>query len=241
MNPKTFSKKQKNYYDIFPENRDFYLLDSYEKIKDFRATNFEDHEYIYVISESSEGIKENIYKRSDFLNDYEFIKAIEKNRNVSLNFIISKKPINIGGRETRLLTGIKSRKKLMKEIERNTKINFNTNKNVIFKESFSVPAELKFYNRIFTFYIIEPDYNNISNNQNMININNNNNYNNLNQPNYLSNMNNNLNSSNFNFNQVHDFNQYIIPNNNMNIPLNNAFNPNIYKNKEDRKGHTGFL
>ena len=94
MNPKTYFKKQKNYYDIFPENRDFYLLDSYEKIKDFRATNFEDHEYIYVISESSEGIKENIYKRSDFLNDYEFIKAIEKNRNVSLNFIISKKPIN---------------------------------------------------------------------------------------------------------------------------------------------------
>ena len=240
MNPKAYSKKQKNYYNIFPENRDFYLLDSYEKIKDFRATNFEDPEYICVISESSERIEKNIYKRSDFLNDYEFIKAIEKNRNVSLNFIISKKHINIGGREVRLLTEIKSRSKIMKEIERNTKINFNTNKNVIFKESFSVPLELKFYNRIFTF-IIEPDYNNFSNNQNMININNNNNFNNLNQPNYLSNMNNNLNNSNFNFNQVHDFNQYIIPNNNMNIPLNNAFNPNIYKNKEDRKGHTGFL
>ena len=240
MNPKTYSKKQKNYCDIFPEKRDFYLLDSYEKIKDFRPTNFLDPEYICVKSESSE-IHENIYKRSDFLNDYEFIKAIEKNRNVSLNFIISKERINIGGSETRLLTEIKSRSKIMKEIERNTKINFNTNKNVIFKESFSVPAELKFYNRIFTFYFIEPNYNNISNNQNMININNNNNYNNLNQPNYLSNMNNNLNNINFNFNQVHDFNQYIIPNNNMNIPLNNAFNPNIYKNKEDRKGHTGFL
>jgi len=240
MNLKTYSKKQKNYYNIFPEKRDFYLLDSYEKIKDFRRTNFEDPEYICVISESSERIIENAYKRSDFLNDYEFIKAIEKNRNVSLNFIISKMHINIGGSETRLLTGIKSRKKLMKEIERNTKINFNTNKNVIFKQSFSVPIELKFYNRVFTF-IIEPDYNNISNNQNMININNNNNINNLNQPNYLSNMNNNLNNSNFNVNQVHDFNQYIIPNNNMNIPLNNAFNPNIYKNKEDRKGHTGFL
>ena len=227
MNPKTYSKKQKNYYNIFPEKRDFYLLDSYEKIKDFRRTNFEDPEYICVISESSERIIESIYKRSDFLNDYEFIKAIEKNRNVSLNFIISKKHINIGGREVRLLTEIKSRSKIMKEIERNTKINFNTNKNVIFKESFSVPAELKFYNRIFTFYFIEPIYIN--------------NFNNLNQPNYLSNMNNNLNNSNFNFNQVHDFNQYIIPNNNMNIPLNNAFNPNIYKNKEDRKGHTGFL
>ena len=227
MNPKTYFKKQKNYYNIFPENRDFYLLDSYEKIKDFRPTNFEDPEYICVISESSERIKENIYKRSDFLNDYEFIKAIEKNGNVSLNFIISKKRINIGGSETRLLTEIKSRSKIMKEIERNTKINFNTNKNVIFKESFSIPFELKFYNRIFTFYIIEPDYIN--------------NFNNLNQPNYLSNMNNNLNNSNFNFNQVHDFNQYIIPNNNMNIPLNNAFNPNIYENKEDRKGHTGFF
>ena len=241
MNPKAYSKKQKNYYNVFPENRDFYLLDSYEKIKDFRTTNFDDPEYICVISESSERIEKNIYKRSDFLNDYEFIKAIEKNRNVSLNFIISKKLINIGGREVRLLTEIKSRSKIMKEIERNTKINFNTNKNIIFKESFSIPVELKFYNRIFTFYITKLDYNNFSNNQNMININNNNNYNNLNQPNYLSNMNNNLNNSNFNFNQVHDFNQYIIPNNNMNIPLNNAFNPNIYKNKEDRKGHTGFL
>ena len=176
MNPKTYFKKQKNYYDIFPKNRAFYLLDSYEKIKDFRPTNFEDPEYICVISESSEKIKESIYKRSDFLNDYEFIKAIEKNGNVSLNFIISKMLINIGGREARLLTEIKSRSKIMKEIERNKKINFNTNKKVIFKESFSVPAELKFYNRIFTFYFIEPDYNNISNNQNMININNNNNF-----------------------------------------------------------------
>ena len=189
MNTKTYSKKLKNYYNIFPEKRDFYLLDSYEKIKDFRPTNFEDPEYICVISESSERIIENTYKRSDFLNDYEFIKAIEKNGNVSLNFIISKKFINIGGRENRLLTEIKLRRKIMKEIERNTKINFNTNKNVIFKESFSIPLELKFYNRIFTFYIIETDYNNISNNQNMININNNNNNNNLNQPNYLSNMN----------------------------------------------------
>ena len=205
MNHKTYSKIKNNYYNVFPEKRDFYLLDSYEKIKDFETTNFEDPEYICVISESSEGIKENAYKRSDFLNDYEFIKAIEKKRNVSLNFIISKKHINIGGRETRLLTEIKSRSKIMKEIERNTKINFNTNKNVIFKESFSVPLELKFYNRIFTFYFIEPDYNNISNNQNMININNNNNFNNLNQPNYLSNMNNNLNNSNFNVNQVNDF------------------------------------
>ena len=228
MNPKTFSKKQNNYYNIFPEKRDFYFLDSDEKIKDFKATNFEDPEYICVIVETvDKKIKENIYKRSDFLNDYEFIKAIEKNSNNSLNFIISKKKINIGGRETRLLTEIKSREKIMKEIERNTKINFNTNENVIFKESFSVPIELKFYNRVFTF-IIEPDYIN--------------NFNNINQPNYLSNMNNNLNNSNFNFNQVHEFNQYIISNNNnMNIPLNNAFNPNIYKNKEDRKGHTGFL
>ena len=152
MNPKTYSKKQNNYYNIFPEKRDFYFLDSDEKIKDFKATNFEDPEYICVILETvDKKIKENIYKRSDFLNDYDFIKAIEKNSKISLNFIISKKKINIGDRETRLLTEIKSRKKIMKEIERNTKINFNTNENVIFKESFSVPFELKFYNRIFTF------------------------------------------------------------------------------------------
>ena len=248
MNPKTFSKKQNNYYNIFPEKRDFYFLDSDEKIKDFKATNFEDPEYICVILETvDKKIKENIYKRSDFLNDYEFIKAIEKNSNNSLNFIISKKKINIGGRETRLLTEIKSREKIMKEIERNTKINFNTNENVIFKESFSVPFELKFYNRIFTFCIqtnsinLNNNYNNISNNgfNNNTNItqfpNNNNNYgnfgyNNINMNNNINNHctqnsqntgtnNNNLIINNFNGN----FNQNAFPYNNTNTNYSSNF------------------
>ena len=135
MNPKTYSKKQKNYYNIFPENRDFYLLDSYEKIKDFETTNFGDPEYICVISETNDKqIKEYLFKRIDFLNDFEFIKVLEKSSNVDLSFIISKNKINIGGRETRLLTEIKSRKRIMKEIERNTNINFNSNDNIFFKE-----------------------------------------------------------------------------------------------------------
>ena len=85
MNPK------KNYYNVFPKNREFYLLDSYEKIKDLETTNFEDPEYIFVISETNDKkIKENLFKRIDFLNDFEFIKVLEKNSNVDLSFIISK-------------------------------------------------------------------------------------------------------------------------------------------------------
>ena len=94
MNPQTMLKT-KNYYDEFPENRNFYFLDSYEKLKDFNQTNFEDPEYICIISENNEKqIKEGLYKRKDFLEHYEFIKAIEKNSNIDLNFIISKIKIN---------------------------------------------------------------------------------------------------------------------------------------------------
>ena len=233
MNPKI--QKPKNYDNVFPDNRDFFFLDSYEKIKDFKTTNFEDPEYICVISENNEKqIKENLYIRTDFLKDYEFIKVDVKNSKNYINFIISKWKINIGGRELRLLTEIKNRPLLIKEIYRKTKINFNTQDNIVlFKESFSVPPVLKFYNRIFTLYI---------SGQNKIN-------------NTISNLN-----SNFSFptNQTINnnyINNYI--NNNMDYIYNNKINNNInynnniqeinnnnyneYNSKEDPKGHTGFL
>ena len=196
MNPK------KNYYNKFPKNRAFYLLDSYEKIKDFETTNFGDPEYICVISETNDKkIKEYLFKRIDFLNDFEFIKVLEKNSNVDLSFIISKTLINIGGRETRLLTEIKSRKRIMKEIERNTNINFNSNDNIFFKEAFSIPIELKFYNRIFTLYIRKQNLNIINNNQNQFINNMNHNYNNhIISENQDKNINNNFNNNNFNNN-----------------------------------------
>ena len=246
MNPKTFSKKQNNYYNLFPEKRDFYFLDSDEKIKDFKATNFEDPEYICVIFETvDKKIKENIYKRSDFLNDYDFIKAIEKNSKISLNFIISKKKINIGDRETRLLTEIKSREKIMKEIERNTKINFNTNESVIFKESFSVPIELKFYNSIFTFYIHTLNLINVPNPTQLNNsINLNNNYNNISNNGFNNNTNitqfpnNNNNYGNFGYNNINmnnNINNHCTQDsqntgtNNNNL-INNNFNGNFNQN-----------
>ena len=131
-------------------------MDYYEKIKDFKTTNFDDPEYICVISEDKEKrIKENIYLRKDFLNDYEFIKVIYKNLTDGLNFIIAKNRINIGGSETRFLTEIKIRPLIMKEIYRRAKINLNSNENIIiFKEEFSVPNDQKFFNRIFKLFII---------------------------------------------------------------------------------------
>ena len=153
------------YYDEFPENRDFYFLDSYEKLKDFNPTNFEDPEYICIISENKEGF----YKRKDFLEHYEFIKAIEKNSNIDLNFIISKIKINIGGSSTRLLTEIKSRPLLMKEIYRRSKFNFNMPNFIIFKEEFSIPNKLKFYNRVFKIFVQKANLNDFQNNQTQAN------------------------------------------------------------------------
>ena len=250
MDPKTYTygKKPKNYYNTFPKKRDFYFLDSYENIKNFNTTNFEDPEYICVISQTSdENIKENCYKRNEFKNDYEFIKVTEKTKNISINFIISKNKINIGGRETRLLTEIKSRKKMMKEIERNLKINFNSNDNIFFKEAFSVPNELKFYNSIFTLYIQKQNLNIINNNQNKlndnINKNNNNNNNSNNGYNNYTNINPNQNYNNFgtfgsnindiniiNYNFSHNFQKTGVSNNNYNEQtIQNNF-PN-YKSK----------
>ena len=97
MKPNAYyiKKKQINFYNVFPENRDFYFLDDYEKLKDFKTTNFEDPEYICVIAVNKDRcIKENLYIRKDFLNDYEFIKVSEKKSNIDLNFIASRKKIN---------------------------------------------------------------------------------------------------------------------------------------------------
>ena len=191
MNPKTYSirKKHINYYNVFPKNRDFYFLDNYEKIKDFKTTNFEDPEYICVIANKEGRIKENLYIRKDFLNDYDFIKVTEKTSNIDLSFIISKNRINIGGRETRLLTEIKCRPLLIKEIYTRSKINFNTNESIYFKELFTVPTELKFYNRIFTLYFRGSKLNINLNNQNQQNNNYNNNFNmNFNYANNFSNI-----------------------------------------------------
>lgn len=210
MNAKTDNFKKKNYFIEFPKNRNFYFLGSYAKIKDFENSNFEDPEYICVITENEHNnVKENLYKRCDFIQDFEFIRVIEKDTNIELNFIASKENINIGGSDTRLLTLIKNRPLIMKEIKRNTKINFNTKKNIIFRPLFSVPLELKFFNKVFILYILDQNF---QNNQSTINNKGINTFNN--------------NNNNFGFN------------NNMNMgSMNNnnfGFNPMINSNNRKR-------
>ena len=223
MNPEI--KKPNNYDNVFPDNRDFFFLDSYEKIKDFKTTNFEDPEYICVISENNEKqIKENLYIRTDFLKDYEFIKVDVKKSNIYINFIISKWRIIIGGSSARLLTEIKTRPLLMKEIYRKTKINFYKQEFIFFKEFYTIPTELKFYNRIFKLYI---------SGQNKIN----NTINNFNS-NFRIPTNQTINNIYINDNNINDSKNNNI-NNNINIQEIN--NNNYNKSKEDPKGHTGFL
>jgi hypothetical protein len=79
-----------SYYDIFPKIRDFFFLDTEDNIKQFKNTTIKDPEYIYVIYESKKEnkIHEKIYRRKDFLSDYEFIRVNSDNPNVYINFII---------------------------------------------------------------------------------------------------------------------------------------------------------
>ena len=164
------------------------------------------------------------------MNDYEFIKDIEQKSNSDLNFIITKKKMNFGDKGTRLLTEIKIRPLLIEEINKRAKINFNTQENIYFKDSFSVPKEFKFFNRIFSLYFIKQNSTAIQNNQNIINYNlsNNTNMNNIyilnpqNPHNIPNNNINNLNLNNQNVQQNYQINKYTA--NNLISKTNNNIN-----------------
>ena len=206
MKIKTSEQRSNKYYNAFPENREFYLLDKEENIKKFKKTDMNDPEYIYVNTENEKKeFHENIYRRKDFIRDYEFIKIETKNPEVYINCLIPKTNFN-NGKETRLLTEIMKRPLFIEDIYRKTKINFNTKKDIYFKEVFNVPIEKKFYTKILILHIYDRNskkppnnlFNNISNNA----INNNNNVNNFPQQNINFNINNNnfvnyFNNSNF--------------------------------------------
>ena len=89
MNPKN---QIISYYNKFPKIRDFFFLDTENNIKQFKATTTKDPEYIFVIYETKKEniIKEKIYRRIDFLSDYEFIRVNSADPNVYINFIIPK-------------------------------------------------------------------------------------------------------------------------------------------------------
>ena len=147
MKRKTSVQKPNKYYDLFPTIRDFFLFDKEENIRDFKKTDMNDPEYIYVNTENEKKeFHENIYRRKDF--NYEFIKIETKNPEVYINCLIPKTNFNNNGKETRLLTEIMKRPLFKEDIYRKTKINFNTKKNIYFKEEFNVPTEKKFYTKI---------------------------------------------------------------------------------------------
>ena len=231
MNPKT---QMISYYNIFPKIRDFFFLDKEDNIKQFKTTDINDPEYIYVIYESKKDnkIHEKIYRRKDFLSDYEFIRVNKDNPNIYINFIIPKNKF-IKQREIRLFSEIKQRKCIMEEIFRKTKINFDTKDSIFFKESFSIKNELKFYNGVFYFVITKQNFVQAPFNQR---VNNNNNSfafnNNINMQKNIFNLENNL---DINPNLANNIN---IINNNI---LNSNRNDNSPINKVDRKGHTGFF
>jgi hypothetical protein len=91
------SVRPNNYYNVFPEKREFYLLDKEENIKNFKKTDMNDPEYIYVNTENEKKeFHENIYRRKDFISDYEIVKIETKNPEVYINCLIPKVKFNIG-------------------------------------------------------------------------------------------------------------------------------------------------
>ena len=106
MKMKTSVPRPRNYYNVFPEIREFYLFDKEENIKNFKKTDMNDPEYIYVKTENEKKeFHEDIYKRKDFISDYEIVKIETKNPEVYFNCLIPKIKFNIA-KETRLLTEI---------------------------------------------------------------------------------------------------------------------------------------
>ena len=236
MKFKSSVQKPNDYYNVFPEIRDFYLLDKEENIKNFRKTNLNDPEYIFVIAENEKKeIHENIYKRKDFIRDYDIVKIETKNPEVYINCLIPKIKFNIG-REARLLTEIKTRPLFMKEILKKYKINLNIKKDIAFKEVFNIPTEKRFYNKIFTLHFLdrnEQSQNNDNNNtiSNNINGTGSNIYNNFNNNGFYNTGNNNK------FENAGNNKDYknILNNNNSDIYFdNNSFNLNG-KNNEFNK------
>ena len=211
------SKSDKiSYHNVFPKNRDFFLLDNSDNIKNFKTTNDKDPEYIYVIYlDIKQNIHEKIYKRNLFLNDYEFIKVSTSNPDIYLNFLIRKEDFN-KAREIRLISMIKKRKSYFKEIFRKTQINFGTKNDYIAKEATSIPNDLKFYNRIFKLYIGNQSLTTEQNTQNQIDKN----------FNHSNNINNN---NNFNCNNINTGNNNNQPNNNI--------NNNIFQNQKQFQGN----
>ena len=116
MKTKTSFPKPNNYYNVFPTIRDFYLFDKEENIKNFKKTDMNDPEYIYVKTENEKReFHKDIYRRKDFICDYDFIKIETKNSEVYFNCLIPKIKFNIA-KETRLLTEIYQRPLFLKEI-----------------------------------------------------------------------------------------------------------------------------
>ena len=232
LNPKTSKPLMKNNLYEFPSCRDFFLLDYEENIKNFKTTNLKDPEYIYVTAENKEKkIHEKILKRIDFLKDYEIIKVLTLKKN-EINFIIPKEIFN-NAREIRILTEIKKRIPLMKEIHRKTKINLDTKDNIIFKEHFSVPTSQKFYNRVFNLIIQKLGSNKHPNAQNQ---NNNNSFTNIN--NIIIN-NDPTNIINNNITNNNNFNNFVPNNSNITKNINNLKNIDNNFEQQPQNGNGG--
>ena len=159
----------------FPDNRSFYFLGGFNEIKKFKNTNVDDPNYIYVLYEDADKkVREKIYKRNDFLKDYEFGKIFIPHENKEyqkyFNFIISKKQFNKNIRANILLTELKKKLTIMKDIKKAYGINLIDNEYTFYEHQI-IPLDHTFYNRIFTIQILKQNQN-YQGNLNIINNNN---------------------------------------------------------------------
>ena len=226
----------------FPKNRDFYLLDKEDNIKYFPKTLFDDPDHICVSYVGNNNkICERSLKKRDFEYKYNLVRIEVINSDTYINFIIPKNVLNDANSEIRLLSEIKQRHSLIKEIKVKTKIDFNKRGNYLKEISF-IPIEKRFYDKIFTLYDNTKASTPIPNNKNRYS--DNNIRNDLNNGNYLNKSGifniagNNIISSDNNYEDTYKFmNKINMRGNNTQLNNNNIIN---YQNNYNSQNKSYF-
>ena len=228
--------------------KDYYLLDSFDKIKKYKTADPNDSDAIFLkFYDEQNGIIEEIYNIQNFKNSYDFIHIITTNEKLrNIGFLLPKNKL-INQNKISVLSNEIKNSKLINEISHSlnfdlTKDNFDLeeidNKNIFILTKINYNKKSEYNN--FNNHNINNNnsnemYNNKARNINNINYLDNSNYNynngknirinrNLNN-NYNYNNNNNANNSNFsrNNNPNNNYNNYNYNNGNNN--KNNFYNP----------------
>ena len=232
---------------------DFFLLDSYENIKNIKfIKDMSLNDTIFLNFDFNGQTKNNIYKINDLYSRYFFVKINNPEKQKSIGLLLPKNEINENIDIKRfVIYKINNSKLFKRDFENSLKMRFNGNYYFDLIENKNFTSNLFKY--AFNILLNSNKDNNINQNYNSINNNNinspnnfNNNinqsntmpYNNISNDNYNNSMNNNNNFNNIN-NNYYQNNNNNKQNNNNNYQNNNNYyqsNNNYYQNNNNNQG-----